>query len=374
MKKRVVIVGCGYGGIDVAVEVKRKLKDSVSVTAINEGPYHVLYGNVPKILSSSLPVQKVNLPLKDFFEKNGVRFVQDSVTAIDNAKKQVLFKKRLPVPYDFLVIDVGSEPNFRNIKGAEEFTFPLKNVEDAIDVHEHIENELIASRNWTGVKQTSARTIVLCGGGVTGVEAVAELAGLRSTLCKKIGIKPSLVHIILLESSDRLVSNFSEAVSKKVEDELKKNDIKIIKKARIRQIKNHVVDIHSQMLQASTIIWTSGLKANRMLKKTCLKLDKGYLLVNNSLQTSDPHVFGAGDCISFKSTSKTSSGAGRLPKMLTYAVAEEKIIIKNIINSINNKNLKIFRPKKNYPIVITLGKNKGILVYGKKVFSGIWTY
>ena len=172
---RVVIAGCGFGSIDAAISIKKKLGEQVDVIAINKDPYHTLYGYLPEVIGQTLEPEDINIPLAPIFKKNKIHFVVSRIVKIDKYEKEVILDNGASVKYDYLLIDLGSKTNFHGIEGASKYCFVVKSTGKAVKLQEHIKNQVLKSMHEKGIDKKKTVSVVIIGAGLTGIEVACEI-------------------------------------------------------------------------------------------------------------------------------------------------------------------------------------------------------
>lgn len=140
MSKKIVIVGAGYAGIEAAIKLnKNGRKDDLEITIIDRNPYHTLLTEIHEVAGNRVGEDAVKIPLKNIFRNTkNVNLVIDNIESFDFETRAVKSNAR-EYPYDYLIMSIGSTPNYFGIHGLEEYGFPLWSVDDAFKIREHIE-------------------------------------------------------------------------------------------------------------------------------------------------------------------------------------------------------------------------------------------
>lgn len=168
MKKTLLILGAGYGGLMTAVKLENASKHlgDVEIVLVDRNDYHQYVHLSYEIVTGVKKVADLTVPMSELLRNRRIRFVQATVNSIDLVNKTVKTDKG-DMPYYKLVIALGSEPDYFHIKGADTLSMHLSSVEDAIRIQDRIK-ELFA--------QEKEPRIIVGGGGFTGVELAGEIA------------------------------------------------------------------------------------------------------------------------------------------------------------------------------------------------------
>jgi NADH dehydrogenase len=186
MPKKIVIVGAGYAGIEAALQLhKRGRKDDIAVTIIDRNPYHTLLTEIHEIAGNRVGEEAVKVPLGDIFKNTRVNVVVDNIDKFEFAQKRVASASHV-YDYDYLILAVGSTPNYFGIPGLEEHGFPLWSASDAVRIREHIERCFFAAETEPdAARRRRLLTFMVGGAGFTGVETIGEIAQWVKKLCRE---------------------------------------------------------------------------------------------------------------------------------------------------------------------------------------------
>ncbi|TDR77784.1 NAD(P)/FAD-dependent oxidoreductase [Paludibacterium purpuratum] len=312
MPNRIVIVGGGAGGLELACKLGRKLGPR-RVTLIDANLFHVWKPSLHEVAAGTLDIHQEGLSYSMLAHDNGFTFVFGSMTALDRHARQVTVSEAcaedgaviLPercIVYDDLVLAVGSVSNYFGVPGAAEHTLSLNGPHDA----EHFRLRMLKLLTLADLRKThdpeAGVGIVIIGGGATGVELAAELRE-ASEVQGRYGY-PRLdplrdVRITLLEGAPRILSPLPARVSNTAMRLLADRHIAVHVQCRVTNIEaDRVVDAEGQRYPADIVVWAAGIKAPAWLAALDLPLSKGgQLLVNRRLQVEGyPNIMALGDC------------------------------------------------------------------------------
>jgi NADH dehydrogenase len=317
------------------------------------------------------------------------------------------------VSYDYLVIALGSKTNFYNIPGAEENSFTLKSLDDAIRLRNHFihmfekyandiypnnlpnklpessdrifgqnsgntfgphsGNKNIFGPNLGNKQHSSAElTFVIVGGGATGVELAGEMSDYFYKTFSKFYPKEiiSKVKIILIEKGNELIPQFSPKLRKIAFEVLKKKNVEVILGKGVKEVGKDFIKLDDEtIIKTKTVIWTAGVEPNLPeIIGNVEKDSKGRLIVNEYLQVKNyDNVFALGDVCSFIQNQKP------LPQLAQVAVRQAKAVAKNIFNLIQNKPLEKF-VYRHQGDLISLGRFFAIGEIKNFTFSGFFAW
>lgn len=351
--KQVSIAGGGYAGIQVALMLERLLEGTgTEILLIDKKPYHTLLPSLPEIISKR-GFSVINY--KDIIRDKRIKFVQSTITNIDLNKKLVDIidkenNNHSSLKYDSLVISLGSQPFLPNIEGLKEHAFQFNSIQDAQKIAERISDTTLSGN------------IVIAGGGATGVELAGEISSVLKAQQKQNSSnnpKSSDVNIILV--SPHLLSGFPDSAVSWAKAYLRSLGVKLLvcSECRVLQVRPDVIYLkNGNQITYTMFIWTGGVSAHSLLKKTGLKIgEKGRVVVNKYLQAEAMHdVFVVGDAaLVFDNKGKA------LPTSAYVAEQQGRIVAQNISTLLaggQEKKLLEYRPEEpGSTFAISIGKD-----------------
>ncbi|MBD2870263.1 NAD(P)/FAD-dependent oxidoreductase [Paenibacillus arenilitoris] len=296
MSKQILILGAGYGGILTALTARQHLSASeAGITLVNRFPTHQIITELHRLAGGTVAEGAVALPLNKLLRDKNVNVVVDTVKEIKPDEKVVVMESGQVQRYHALVVALGSETNYFGIPGLEENSLVLKSVADANRIRAHVEAKLDAYKA-SGNKADA--TIVVGGGGLTGVELVGEFADKLPEVCRSKGIDFADVSLYCVEAGPAVLPIFPKNLIERAVESLEKRGVTFITGVAITEATKNTVSLKDgNTIEASTIIWTGGVKGNPVVGSSGLAEDRGRATVTPTLQsTSHPDVFLAGDC------------------------------------------------------------------------------
>src|SRR5882762_3146824 len=188
-KKRLLILGGGFGGLDVvrSVSASRAARGYWDTLLIDKENFFQFNPLLPAVAVGAVETRHIVYPLRDMARHRQIRFIKNKATHIDLTRREVLLHNNLVMPYDTLVIAVGSVTNYYKVPGAQEHARPFKTIVDAMYVRARVvELFEMAEQAETAEQRRKLLSFVIVGGGVTGVEVAAELTDMAvDTLAPK---------------------------------------------------------------------------------------------------------------------------------------------------------------------------------------------
>ncbi len=352
---RIVIIGAGFGGLWVAKTFDKK---PVEVTLIDRNNFHNFLPLLYQVAAAELDAEQIVYPVRKIFQKQKkLRFMVAEVLRVDSMAN-VVFTSEGEIPYDFLIIAVGSASQYFGTKGAEEFAFPLKTLPQAIALRNQILSCFEkASMTTDEVERQKLLNFVVVGGGPTGVEFAASLAELIQGPLKKdfrgFNLKTPTIHLI--EANSNILRGYPEDLQNYAAEQLTKKGIALLTGVAVQEVTEEGVRLSNGMyIKSRTVIWTAGVKGPSFLRNWGLKLSRSdRILVNRTLQTHDfPDVYAIGDVAQVEGEF--------IPQVAPAAIQMGIHTAKNILAQINGHKLTDFEYKDKGSMTI-LGRNKAIV-------------
>jgi len=295
MKKQILILGGGYGGLLSALSARSFLTaEEADITVVNRYSSHQIITELHRLAAGNVREKAVSLPLHKLLDGTEVGIRVDSVTEILPEDKKVKLASGVTLGYDKLVIALGSETAFFGIPGLQENSFVLKSVDDANRIHQHIVQSI---ERYASSKDPADATFVIGGGGLTGIELVGELADMLPELCAKNGVDFKDVNLYVVEAAPGILRGFPDDLIERAMISLQNRGVKFVVGVAITEVAGNVVKLKDgQTITANTVVWTGGVQGNSIVANCGIEVNRGRATVNSYLQsTSHPDVFLAGD-------------------------------------------------------------------------------
>ncbi|TPI40219.1 NAD(P)/FAD-dependent oxidoreductase [Mesorhizobium sp. B2-9-1] len=295
---KVVVVGAGFGGL----ELTRALAGApVRITMIDKRNHHLFQPLLYQVATTSLATSEVAWPIRHLLRRRkDVTTLLGNVTGIDRAGKRVLIEDGSSIPYDTLVLATGARHAYFGHDEWEPFAPGLKTLEDATTIRRRI---LLAfeqaERETDPAKRQALLTLVIVGGGPTGVElagTIVELA--HDTLRGEFrNIDPSQARVVLIEAGDRILANFAPQLSDYARKALERLGVTIELGRPVTHLDAEGVVFGDKRLPARTIIWAAGVAASPAAEWLAAPADRaGRVIVEPDLTVpGSPDIFVIGD-------------------------------------------------------------------------------
>src|SRR6056297_541961 len=337
MSKKVIILGAGYAGVHAAKLLHKKYKKdlSVDIELIDKNPYHTLMTDLHEVAGNRIAESGVKVNLNKIFKEKRVNVAVDEITDIDFDNK-VLHSDNYKYDYDYLIMGTGAEPCFFGVEGAEENSFTLWSLEDALEIKDHIKTMFERAKNERDEnKRQRMLSFAIAGGGFTGVEMVGELAEWRDKLCDTYAIKPSDVTISIVEGQEKLLPIISDKLSMKSKKRLEKMGVNVLLNSFINKVDKNFIELSDGLkVNTNTLIWTAGVQGCGFAEEVGLDIDRSKRIKSNEhLQSLDHEdVYIVGDNVYFVEEGEDKP----LPQIVETALQTAETAVNNIESSIND--------------------------------------
>lgn len=345
--RTLVLVGGGHAHLFVLRALARRPAVGVEIVLVSPHPQATYTGMVPGVLGGQYRLAQAQIDLVQLARRAQARLVLASAERIV-ADARCVRTAQGDIGYDLLSLDIGSQPAAQNLiaRGAQvAIVKPIENAVTAIDA------QLRRLARGGG-------HVVIVGSGAGGVEiAFACAARLRSGDGGR---------VTLLDHSRRPMSGRHPNTSDKVAELLRRHRIDFLGGVEVTAVESNLVHCGKQaQLAADAVVWATGAAAPTLLADSGLARDeRGFLLVDDQLRsTSDPHVFGAGDCIALQSHP-------RLPKAGVYAVREGPVLAHNLRAALRGESLRSYAPQLDFLALINTGDGRAVFSRGPIAYHG----
>jgi NADH dehydrogenase len=370
--ERVVILGGGFAGIKLAKKLSSK---KYQVILIDKNNYHQFQPLFYQVATAGLEPSAISFPFRKLFQKNrNVHFRMTEVEGIDTANQEV-HTDIGAISYDKLVISIGATTNFYGNAEIEANVLPLKSTSEALTIRntlfQTLEDALLETNR---EKRKTLLTIVIVGGGPTGVEVSGSLADMRNLIFPK--DYPELdfkeMEIYLVDGGERLLGGMKEHASEKSKEYLEKLGIKIIQKSHVTSYNGEKLVLNNgTTIHTKTVIWGAGVKANTLkgLVPESI-LPNGRIKVNAFNQLEDEvSVFALGDVALMDGDEQFPKGH---PQVAQVAIQQANLLAKNL----NKKNPSLWKKftYNDLGSMATIGRNLAVVEFPNMKFAGFFAW
>jgi NADH:ubiquinone reductase (H+-translocating) len=371
-RPRILILGGGYVGLYTAMRLLRKLRRrEADITVIDPRSYMTYQPFLPEASAGSLDARHVVVPLRKVLK--GAEILNARVLSVDHARKVVrvapLEGPDYDVPYDIVVVALGSIARTLPIPGLADEAVGFKTVEEAIYLRNQVLESLdIAESTADEERRRRALTFLFIGGGYAGVEAMAELEDMARFATRYYSrVSPKDLRFVMVEATDHILPEVGEAMGRWTVEQLRKRGIEMALSTRLNSCVDGKIELSDgQRFEADTVVWTAGVKASPVLTDTDLPVDeKGRLRAETTLQVVGvENAWGAGDAVAVPDV--TNPGQFTAPNA-QHAVRQARRLGDNLVAVLRGRQPKPY-VHKYVGSVASLGLHKGVAqVYGIKL-------
>jgi len=356
-KPRVVIIGAGFGGIHALKFLRSK---DFQVVVFDERNYHTFQPLLYQVATASIQPDAIAGPLRKIIsKKKDFHFRMLRVLSI-NHNTNTLTTAAGDIRYDYLIIASGMKTNFFGNDQIKKHALPLKWIPDALNLR----SQLLQLFEWAGLTndielRKKIMTIVLVGGGPTGVEMAGALSELRKYIFPKDypGIDFSDMKIYLIEGLPRLLSAMSEKASARSEQDLKKMGVIIKLNTMVESFDGQTVMLKGgEKIDTYTVIWSAGVAGNIINGIEKDWTEKNRLLTDENCKVKGTNNIYAIRDIALMKTDKYPKGH---PGVAQPAIQMGRYIGRNLFNIHNKLDVKPFRYRDKGSLA-TIGRGKAV--------------
>ncbi|MDD3467825.1 MAG: FAD-dependent oxidoreductase [Campylobacterales bacterium] len=372
-KKKVIVVGGGYGGVRAAQGLAKD--ENLEVLLLDVRPYHYLQTDVYDFIANKTTITDISISLVTLFfdSRNRVLFLERKIVAVDTSKQVVISDSGEELYYDYLILAVGSKTFFPSfIEGLREHAHGVKTIQRAFEFKIKFEQAIykkVESEGSCGLNPDF--NIVVGGGGLSGVEIAAAMAEYSQRFFAHGGFACGGMNVYLIEGSNDILNGLDIYLVKKSRQRLEKLGVKVLSGVRITKVEEECVHLsNGENINMSFMIWTGGIEANTLeCDAFADKNQRGQLKTDEFLRVLGyENVFAVGDCAEIKN----NKGEILAPTAMLAEFSAD-IAVHNICASA--KGLELKPVTFSLPgILVALGGYYTVgLIYGVKI-SGIMAY
>ncbi len=372
-KKRVVIIGVGFAGLAMAKKIDQKI---YQVILLDKNNYHQFQPLFYQVATAGLEPSSISFPLRKIFQKK--RDIHIRVCEVEEIIKDEnhLLTDIGRINYDYLVVATGADTNFYGNEQIKKNALSMKSVSEALYVRNEVLNNFEnALTSQDEQHKKDLLSIVVVGGGPTGVEVSGTLADMRKTVLPKDypELDFKLMNITLVESGGELLGSMSKTSSNYAKQYLNDLGVKVLVNTRVTSYDgNTVTFLDGKTIQAKTLIWAAGIKASVIkglppdsIHKSGRILVDGFNKVNGT-----ENIYSLGDvCIMFDDPKFTNGH----PQVAQPAMQQGVLLADNL----KRLSMKIY-PKsfeyKDLGSMATVGRNLAVVEVGKIKFHGLFAW
>ena len=359
---RVVIIGCGFGGLWAAQALRRA---PVELTVIDRTNHHLFTPLLYQVATAGLSAPSVAGPIRHILapQKN-TTVLYGEVHSIDPARRVLTMENGEEIPYDYLILATGTSHSYFGHDEWAPYAPGLKTLEDALEIRRRV---LLAfeqaERERDPAKRAAWLTFVVVGGGATGVELAGTFAEIaRHTLRGEFRrIDPHNARVVLVEGADRVLPPYPPELSTKAQVALERLGVTVWPGRMVTGIDADGVSLGAERLAARTVIWAAGVRSSPLGAALGAPLDRaGRVKVAPDLSVpGHPEVFVVGDLAAVEG----------VPGIAPAAKQMGRHAARNIIRRLDGRATAEFKYR-DYGQLATIGRNAAVATIGRLKLSG----
>jgi pyridine nucleotide-disulfide oxidoreductase len=368
-KKRIVIVGGGLGGLELAFNL---VDDDYQVVLIDKNNYHQFPPLIYQVASGGLEPSSISFPFRRLFQGKKDFFFRMAKVESVNTDEKTINTTVGEIDYDYLVMAFGAKTNFFGNKDIEATTLPMKSVSEAMRLRNTILRNLeLALTEEDPARKQALMNIVVVGGGASGVEIAGAVAEMKKNIIARDypDLDSSQMHIYLVNAVDRLLSAMDPVSSKRAERDLKELHVHIRQPQFATEYKDGILKTSAGLeIPTQTVIWVSGICANTVEGFPAESIGHaGRFLTDRFCRVKGvKDVYAIGDVSLVEGDEEYPLGH---PQLAQVAMQQAKTVAKNFKAMSKGKELKPFKYK-NLGVMATIGRNHAVAEISGKKFGG----
>ena len=302
MSHKVVIVGGGAGGLELAVKLGRA-HGPAAILLVDRSVFHVWKPTLHEVAAGTLDPHREGLSYPMLARRHGFSFMLGELGGIDLEGGTITLQPMaeesgaplLPersVPYERLVLAIGSGSNLFDTPGADH-AHVLENVADA----QRFRTLFLAAVVRAAYEPDRTLRLAIVGGGATGVELSAELIEAHRELKPYLGVEAPELRVTLIEAAPRILGALTERISDQASAALRGQGATVMTGAKVLRVSDEGVETSEGLVEADLVVWAAGVKAAAENAGYGLEVNRlNQFVVDKFLKTSNPRVYAFGDC------------------------------------------------------------------------------
>jgi len=363
MEPRVVVLGCGFGGLWAA----RSLAGApVKVTVVDRANHHLFQPLLYQVATAGLSAPAIAAPIRQILARqDNVTVLMAEAERVDVAHRVLTLDDDSELSYDYLIVAAGATHSYFGHDDWAPYAPGLKTLDDALEIRrrvllafEHAERETDAERRAPWL------TFVVIGGGATGVELAGTLAEIaRHTLHGEFRrFDPRNARVVLIEASDRVLPPYPRDLSEKARLQLERLGVTVWLGRSVTKVDAGGVTAGPDRLAARTVVWAAGVAASPLGRALGAPVDRaGRVIVEPDLSVpGHPEIFVVGDLAAVES----------VPGIAPAAKQMGRHAARNILAALRGTGGKPFRYR-DYGQLATIGRKAAVAMFGR---LRLWGY
>ncbi|WP_432670819.1 NAD(P)/FAD-dependent oxidoreductase [Flavobacterium sp. SM2513] len=358
---KIVIVGGGFAGINLAKELTNA--SDIQVTLIDKNNYNFFPPLIYQVATAYLEPSSISYPFRKFFAgKKNLKFRLGEVISINQAENKVILNNG-ELFYDQLVFASGAETSFFGMENVQKNAIPMKTLNDSIEMRNKLLQNMEKAVITKDIRERrKLLTVVVAGGGPTGVEVSGMLAEMRNGILLKEypELATSASNLYLVDGGSSLLSPMSEASQKDTFDALTKMGVVVKLNTRVTDFKDDMVYFASgETIATKNLIWAAGVSAKQFDGISSESYGRGRRMATDAYNKVNltSNIFAIGDTSILLTDTHFPEGH---PQVAQVAIQQGKNLASNFVSMLRNKPLNAFKYNDKGSMAI-IGKNKAVV-------------
>ncbi len=364
-KPRILIIGAGFGGMSVALGLKKDL--GAEVTLVSRRNFHLFTPLLYQTATGVVDMDHLAQIVRPQARSHGFRFLEGEVTSVDMVGRRVQTDFG-ELAYDYLVLAVGSVSNDFGMKGVADHALSLKTINDGRLMH----NRIVGAIERAALeKDEDARrallTFVVIGAGPTGMElagSVRDFVRMMRKDCPEVTEEP---RVVVVEARPTVLPGQPDYVVRKSAEALARRGVEVRTSTKVAEVSERGVLLESgEVIESENVFWTAGVKPSKLVESLKVEKERGRVKVDGLLRVDGhPEVFALGD-IAYWVDGKTGK---RPPETAAAAVQQGKWLAEALPELMAGRSVTPFSYN-NKGFMVSLGRNVGVADLGWLKTSG----
>ena len=359
--KDLVLIGGGHSHVIVLKKFGMNQLPGVRLTVIARDVHTPYSGMLPGYLAGHYEFDEAHIDLRPLCQFAGARLYHDEAILLDLESKQVVCKGRPAVPYDVLSVNIGSTPSFNGISGAEEFTTPVKPINNFVDRWQLLVERVLNS--------PGPHRIGVVGAGAGGTELLLAVRYRLGNLLAERGQGTDSLEFHLISKSETILPNLGAGVRRRFEQHLTARGVHVHTGAEAAKVESGGITIAGgKTIELDEILWVTAAGAPPWLRESGLNVDEaGFIQVRDTLQsTSHADVFAAGDIAAVVNHPR--------PKAGVFAVRQGPPLTENLRRVLVGRPARPFSPQRAFLVLISTGDKYAVAAKWGWSAEGRWVW
>jgi NADH dehydrogenase len=369
LRRHVVVVGGGFGGLAVTKALKRA---DVHVTLVDRANHFLFTPLLYQVAMAGLAPAEIASPTRSLLRHQAnARVLLAEVTRVDLAARRVYLRETAPLDYEYLVLAPGSQNSYFGHDDWAKVAPGLKDLDDAVEIRRRVLLAFeAAEREPDETLRRRHLTFVVIGGGPTGVELAGAIAELATFVLARDfrSIRPDATRVVLVEGSERVLGTFGPSLSDHAAKSLAQMGVEVRTDTRVTGIDATGVWMGTTRIDASTVLWAAGVRAASLGATLGVPLDRqGRVIVEADCSIpGHPEAFCIGDAAVFTPPGKDEA----LPGVSPVAMQQGRFVARRIALAVDCETKPAVFRYVDKGIMATIGRSRAVARIGRLRLSG----